>query len=88
VCGPRPRLRRCYVCRELGATRLCDGPPPAGSSRTSCSRPLHPRCSSGHSEALDRDFCPPCWRASDPDWAKPRRQQQAELFGPPVGQRR
>lgn len=66
-----PRLK-CFVCEQLGATVLCDGPPQPGSRESTCSRPLHTSCSSGRVRAQGLDFCPPCWRARDPHWAAPK----------------
>ena len=89
VCGPRRQPQpRCFVCQRPGATHLCDGPPQPGSRLSTCSRALHTLCSSGRLVVQDLDFCPPCWRARNPDtWWKPK-ARTGELFEQPPSQYR
>lgn len=58
VCS-RGRRRRCAICGEIGAEKLCDGPPPIGSKRKTCDRPLCSKCAT-HVPGHDLDFCPQC----------------------------
>jgi len=58
VCAPG-RRRRCSVCGNLGASKLCDGPPPPGSRRKTCDAALCVRCAKT-APGRDTDFCPRC----------------------------
>lgn len=53
------RKPRCSVCKQPGAPFLCDGPPPAGSTRKTCDAPLCRACAKR--TGRDRDVCPNCW---------------------------
>jgi hypothetical protein len=51
------RRRRCSVCGELRASKLCDGPPAPGSRNKTCDVDLCTRCAV-HVDGKDVDFCP------------------------------
>lgn len=55
VCSDRKRIR-CAYC-EAWSTKLCDGPPPAGSRKKTCDKPLCP-AHAAHVEGQDLDYCP------------------------------
>ncbi len=50
------RRRRCSCCSGW-STKLCDGPPPAGSKRKTCDVPLCSGCAR-HVDGQDLDYCP------------------------------
>lgn len=69
LCSKTPR-RRCVVCGQLGADRLCDAKVSVAGSglrKRTCDRPLHRRCARSEGQA---DFCP----------THPGEGQQRELF--------
>lgn len=53
VCSARPRPRRCVVCRQAGATQLCDFVTRPGKT---CDAPLHRGCA--RRGGPDTDYCP------------------------------
>jgi hypothetical protein len=59
ACGGQPRRRRCSVCGELGASKLCDGPPRRRDRRT-CDAPLCEKCARKRAPGADFDYCPSC----------------------------
>jgi hypothetical protein len=73
VCSPGRRAR-CSACGELGATLLCDGPPPSGTRRKTCDARLCQSCAT-HT-GRDRDLCPVC--ASGP-----KEEEMRQRGGPP-----
>jgi hypothetical protein len=56
VCSSRTRTKLCSC--GAPSTRLCDGPPPAGARRTTCSAPICDAHATATGEELD--LCPAC----------------------------
>lgn len=55
--GPATKVPPCKACGRP-STKLCDGPPPAGVKRTTCSAPICDACAVSTGE--DVDLCPGC----------------------------